>query len=143
MGGNDSNIAGGCISSFVGCNDVWSSTNGVTWTRVTAEAQWQGRLYSTSLAFNNQMWVIGGVSLSGYINDVWFSPPRGAVRIQSPSGVIALPLFELTDPGLTKGSLRIQTSAGVRAFDIVPVGDPNASRVHIMTPSGVMAVRKE
>jgi len=60
-------------SMNVGCyNDVWSSSNGVTWTQATNTAPWGGRYSFGAVAFNAQMWVMGGEG-SGAINDVWSS----------------------------------------------------------------------
>ncbi len=56
----------------LGMNDVWSSTDGVTWTQATAAAQWSARHGLTALAFNNKLWVLGGYS-GGVLNDVWSS----------------------------------------------------------------------
>ncbi len=43
-------------------NDVWSSPDGVTWTRVLEHAPWSERLWFVSEAFANRLWVIGGFS---------------------------------------------------------------------------------
>jgi hypothetical protein len=64
-----------------GCclNDVWSSSDGVSWNNVLANNaspgpnQFSQRRDLTSLVFNNKMWVISGTGLSGYKNDVWSS----------------------------------------------------------------------
>jgi fibronectin type 3 domain-containing protein len=59
-------------------NDVWSSTNGVTWTEVKANnSEGFSKRYShTSVVFNDgngeKMWVIGGFDIS-ITNDVWSS----------------------------------------------------------------------
>jgi len=54
-------------------NDVWSSTDGVTWTRATSNASWSARWGHTSVVFNNRLWVIGGIDASSHHNDVWSS----------------------------------------------------------------------
>ncbi len=53
-------------------NDVWSSSDGKTWTKETASAGWSTREYHTSVVFNNKIWVIGGYDPSRK-NDVWSS----------------------------------------------------------------------
>ncbi len=59
-------------------NDVWSSTDGITWTPVLANnnspgpSQFPQRSYQTSVVYGNAMWVIGGYDLNG-LNDVWYS----------------------------------------------------------------------
>ncbi|MDR0557565.1 MAG: cadherin-like beta sandwich domain-containing protein [Treponema sp.] len=55
------------------CRDVWSSTDGVAWTRETASAEWTGRNDHTVNANSKGMWLVGGND--GYFkNDVCFSP---------------------------------------------------------------------
>lgn len=55
-------------------NDVWWSTDGVTWTRATANAGWTARYGHTATVHNGKMWVIGGtVGVNAYKNDVWWS----------------------------------------------------------------------
>ena len=66
----------------------------------------------------------------------------GEARIQRPTGIMILPLFNIGDSGLTGSSLRIQTPAGVRAFDLLPTTHSAASPVRIMTPAGIRAIRK-
>ena len=67
-------------------NDVWSSSDGVTWTQVTSAASWSGRYRFGALAYSNQMWVLGGctaISTATYTNDVWFSQPTFAIMLGS------------------------------------------------------------
>ncbi len=59
-------------NSFFG-NDIWSSPDGKTWTRVTSSADWSARFHHTSVVFNDKIWVIGGWDGSNK-NDVWSSP---------------------------------------------------------------------
>jgi N-acetylneuraminic acid mutarotase len=49
-------------------NDVWSSPDGVSWTRATDAAPWEARTDHSSVAFDNRLWVIGSPG-----NDVWSS----------------------------------------------------------------------
>ncbi len=73
-------------------NDVWSSTNGVSWTNVLPDltggssTQFIGRTNHTSLVYNNAMWVIGGANglLGGSLNDVW-SSTNGSTWTQTAS----------------------------------------------------------
>jgi hypothetical protein len=56
--------------------DVWSSLDGVTWTQVTAAAEFSARYGQTSLDFLSKMWILAGHEwTSGLKRDVWFSPP--------------------------------------------------------------------
>ena len=54
-------------------NDVWSSSDGKKWTKVTDSPGWSARINPTSVVFNNNMWVIGGYDGTKTI-DVWSSP---------------------------------------------------------------------
>ncbi|MGO8119279.1 hypothetical protein AB9F43_32435 [Rhizobium leguminosarum] len=57
-------------------NDVWSSSDGINWTKVTEHAAWQPRAYHTAVAYHGKLWVLGGGSYHpDYIalNDVWNS----------------------------------------------------------------------
>jgi len=54
-------------------NDVWSSTDGTTWTMVNESAGFSPRIYHTSVVYDNKMWVIGGTDGSNFMNDVWYS----------------------------------------------------------------------
>ena len=75
-------------------NDVWCSHNGTVWIQLTASAEFSGRWLHTSVAFRDNLWVIGGHACvppdgtqqpSAYVctvtnqnagtfyNDVWYS----------------------------------------------------------------------
>jgi dihydrofolate reductase len=53
-------------------NDVWSSTNGISWTTTTDKADFSARVGHQSVVFDEKMWVIGGFADSNK-NDVWSS----------------------------------------------------------------------
>jgi len=67
-------IMGGLSDSCCGTylNDVWSSSDGVTWTQVTPAAAFSGRYWAGTTVFNNKMWIMGG-DAPAWANDVWFS----------------------------------------------------------------------
>jgi hypothetical protein len=57
-------------------HDVYSSSDGGTWTMVTGTAEFAPRMLFGSLAFNNKLWVLGGAkNFSDFdqFNDVWSS----------------------------------------------------------------------
>ncbi len=62
-------------------SDVWNSSDGVTWTRVTEKAPWPPRgMIGGSVVFENRMWILGGGTYDTpttpdrkYYNDVWSS----------------------------------------------------------------------
>jgi hypothetical protein len=61
-------------------NDVWHSTDGKTWIRVTNNVPWGPRLLHHTLVFKDKIWVIGGQTLPQFAKaplrfyrDVWCS----------------------------------------------------------------------
>jgi hypothetical protein len=62
---------GGSVSS----NGVWQTTDGTTWTTLTSNAQFPGRLYHSTVYFNNKLYILGGYSTVANtdVNDVWSS----------------------------------------------------------------------
>jgi hypothetical protein len=62
----------------VSYNDVWSSPDGVRWTRHLESAPWAPRTYHSVGVFDNRLWVVAGFlekgpGISGNRNDVWHS----------------------------------------------------------------------
>jgi peptidoglycan hydrolase-like protein with peptidoglycan-binding domain len=80
----------GFCTSCIAYNDVWSSSDGITWTQVTSNAQWSGRRSLSSVVFNNKIWVIAGENNSSYLQDVW-SSPDGITWTQATSSPIWSP----------------------------------------------------
>lgn len=56
-------------------NDVWSTSDGITWTKIAAVAVFPGRFYHSSLVYKSKLWVIGGGDGTGVKNDVWSCRP--------------------------------------------------------------------
>ena len=55
-------------------NDVWSSPDGVNWTRHLKSAPWDPRQYHDVAVFDDRMWVLEGYqSKNGDRKDVWYS----------------------------------------------------------------------
>jgi hypothetical protein len=55
-------------------NDVWSTTDGITWTRHVAQAPWEPRQYHDVAVFDGRLWVMEGYSEGkGNRSDVWYS----------------------------------------------------------------------
>jgi len=66
-------LCGGCIQTpseppekhypkFTTYNDVWSSPDGVTWTRVAEHAPWAERMWFVAREYAGRLWIIGGFS---------------------------------------------------------------------------------
>ncbi len=69
LGGNSQNYTSSSLT-----NDVWFSTDGVTWTCATQHAGWSSRVYHAVAVFANKMWVLGGGDAAGRLsNDIWCS----------------------------------------------------------------------
>ena len=74
IGGNRYPAFGNVNSNGVPLNDVWSSTDGATWTKVTAAAQFTARTNPAVLTHNSKLYVIGGKNASNtLLNEVWTS----------------------------------------------------------------------
>ena len=56
-------------------NDVWVSEDAITWKPLTRNAAWEGRWDDDVAFYNNNFWLIGGMSSGavGY-DDIWKSP---------------------------------------------------------------------
>jgi len=55
-------------------HDVWSSTDGAHWTKVTENAPWRPRIWHSAVVYKNRMWILGGTEDSHWMaNDVWSS----------------------------------------------------------------------
>lgn len=67
----------------------------------------------------------------------------GTFKIQTPTGILTLPIYD-PNVGMTgKNQLRIQIPRGIGCFELVPITDPNASPLRVYTPSGVKAIAKQ
>lgn len=66
---------GNYVPKYHAKNDVWCSTDGKSWTRVSESAPWTPRLWFTAAVYRNRMWVLGGWSNNPGQNwgDVWYS----------------------------------------------------------------------
>lgn len=72
IGGYNYNFS---AEAFQDVNDVWSSINGSSWSQTTTTKVFPARDSMGIVAFNNQMWVIGGENQATpqAYNDVWSS----------------------------------------------------------------------
>lgn len=66
---------GNYVPAYHARNDVWSSGDGVNWTRETESAPWSPRLWFSGAVYRDRMWVLGGWSNNPSKNwsDVWHS----------------------------------------------------------------------
>lgn len=74
IGGNAYPAFGNTNSTGVAYNDVWSSSDGSTWTVANANAAFIARSNPAVFVYKNKMWVAGGKDNGGnYLNDIWNS----------------------------------------------------------------------
>ena len=74
-------ILGGTANYFFGDktslrNDVWCSSDGQTWLKVTEHANWSPRAFHQVVVLNEKIWVLGGGNYAPShhaLNDVWCS----------------------------------------------------------------------
>ena len=66
---------GNYVPKYHALDDVWSSSDGVHWERVTEHAPWHPRLWFSAVAYRDHLWVLGGWSNDPSRNwgDVWYS----------------------------------------------------------------------
>jgi hypothetical protein len=91
-------IAG--LSGSVYFNDAWSSADGVSWTRATAEAAFSPRFRAACAAFNGgdgeKLWLIGGGAAAVDNNEIWSSAdgaswsPAGPAPFSSREAAVCL-----------------------------------------------------
>lgn len=67
LGGTDDWGADGTNPNLL--NDVWSSEDGIHWTKVIEHAPWTARAGHVSVVHDEKIWVVGGTNQ----NDVWYS----------------------------------------------------------------------
>ncbi len=67
---------------------VTSTEPGITWEQATAAASFPARRSHTSVAFDDRMWVIGGVT-SAEANDIWYSHDGGSWTQATPNAGFA------------------------------------------------------
>ena len=54
-------------------NDIWSSTDGITWTLENGNVPFAARFNHTLVNYNNRLWINGGQDNDFEFNDVWSS----------------------------------------------------------------------
>ena len=72
-------LLGGIDNSTTYMNDVWSSSDGKTWTQITDNATWPRRYGHLATGYNKKIWVMGGNN-GGTLKDVWYSSNGNASR---------------------------------------------------------------
>jgi len=66
---------GNYVPEYEAKNDVWSSEDGIHWTKVSNAAPWHERLWFSSVVYRDRIWMMGGWSNNPYKNwsDVWYT----------------------------------------------------------------------
>jgi hypothetical protein len=60
---------------FTTYNDVWSSADGATWTRLLDHAPWAERMWFVAKVYAGKLWILGGFSNRRSVNfaEAWYS----------------------------------------------------------------------
>ncbi|MCY0094898.1 Kelch repeat-containing protein [Hoeflea ulvae] len=66
-------VMGGIPAGGSAAQDVWATTNGVTWDQITSSAAWSARSGAQAIYRSSKYWLMGGKD-SANRNDVWSSP---------------------------------------------------------------------
>ena len=66
-------VIGGVDDSNGPKNDVWSSSDGISWNQSIANAPWSARYSHASYVMGGKIWVVGGTDGTHLFNDVWSS----------------------------------------------------------------------
>ena len=75
IGGNPYPAFGNTNMPSAAYNDVWSSSDGTTWTVANANPTFIARTEPAVFVYNSKIWIVGGKDNGGnYLNDVWNSP---------------------------------------------------------------------
>jgi len=97
-------------------NDVWSSSDGISWTQVTGNAAFSTRWRHASFVMNNRLWVFGGIGKTNGVDgpitaDAWsttdgvtWTPENGASAIDR--SLLVAAVQETNKVTLIGGSMR-------------------------------------
>ena len=67
-------VFGGKNKDGIVTNEVWSSSDGANWSKVSSNNAWQVRSSHKAVVYNNKIWIMGGISEAReQLNDVWSS----------------------------------------------------------------------
>jgi len=64
-------LLGGLADGRGNASAVWFSSDGKTWTEAVSDVIWKVRHEPSCLVFKNRLWVMGGYTDGGLLNDVW------------------------------------------------------------------------
>jgi len=53
-------------------NETWWSSDGATWTLASIYTGWSKRSEHTTAVFDDKLWILGGATSNGYVNDTWY-----------------------------------------------------------------------
>ncbi|HVZ79174.1 MAG TPA: hypothetical protein VHE12_00075 [bacterium] len=119
-------VIGGWTSQGV-THDVWSSADGVNWTRATSSAPFSARAFHQALVFNGQLWVLGGEDASNnFFGDVWATSdgvnwqamPAAAFGPRASHQAVVFDAGAGPQIWVFGGSTKVQVSGGFRNEDL-------------------------
>ena len=122
MGGSPDN------QGSTGKSDVWVSTDGITWTQVTASPGWGHKTYATVAVRNGELWLFGGITDGGNAtNDLWRAEASTIIAYNNnatPTGGSALTINanDPTHSGHTIVAQSYDESNPVNTLSQIPTG---------------------
>ncbi|WP_044398517.1 hypothetical protein [Lacinutrix sp. Hel_I_90] len=113
-------IIGGKDAGDIALDDIWSSTDGITW---TYEGALSGTVYGHELiTFNNKLWLYGGI-FDGFVSSKIFSSADGVTWIEETE---TTPFSQYNNIQMTVHNGRLYRVAGYNA-SIDPLSDERAT----------------
>ena len=139
MGGVGSNIPDDYLK-----NDVWrSKDNGATWTEITSNAEWSGRVKHSSVVMpDGSILLVGGLGGGPIKNDVWRSTDNGATWNQITSNAGWPGRLSHTSVAMQDGSIVLMGGYGEYGNSIndvwrfMPAGSSAKNPSHTYTTQG-------
>jgi hypothetical protein len=129
-------VVGGFVNDgngiFIPANDVWRSTDGITWTQVTQVTNYTVRALFKAVIFNGRLWLVGGYNHGG----PWVAAVSTADGATWRTESVSLPTAErlLISVAAHDGNLWI---TGGGTTENSPDGNPVYSNLIWRSPDGV------
>lgn len=124
-------------------NDVWSSSDGETWTQENIEVEhFSGRSFFQATTFDDKMWVLGGHYYTVSADNIWTSTDGKTWELVDPEGQIFSPRWSYSI-AVFKGKLWLSggyvgtddfgddiwySEDGISWTEVTPVGDHFTAR---------------
>ncbi|MSU74422.1 D-alanyl-D-alanine carboxypeptidase [Candidatus Kaiserbacteria bacterium] len=91
-----------------GPNDIWYSSDGISWQKTAVDPPWTGREDYAGILFNNQLYIFAGMGVDGdswrWKNDVWVSSDTFSLTTMAENINAPLLVSFATSPNLSAGA---------------------------------------